>query len=219
MKKLKLKFISFLLILSFLISSITPVFANDIVYNTEFENFINNSVFDVDKMNDIEKSEYFKLIEEQVNLASEKYGSNFNKEWFRNELRFVLETENSFELLKEKDYSDEKIFRDGTWVPDVKIKNSVAAAAIDIVINSVLIATGVGTVTALIKEVGISQARRIFTSNLKTKLAGWGLQKLAAYLPFAVDFIFNILDPSEAIVNYLDSKDDFPNNGYLDIVL
>lgn len=121
--------------------------------------------------------------------------------------------------MSKKDYNDEEIFNDGTWIPDVKIKNSIASAAISVVINSVLIATGVGTVTALIKEVGISQAKRMFTKNLKTKLVGWGLQKLAAYLSFEVDLIFNILDPSEAIVNYLDSKDDFPNNGYLDIIL
>lgn len=76
----KLKFTSLILILSLLISSVTPAFANNITYNSEFKNFIDNSIFDVNKMNDTEKEEYFKLIEEQVNLASEKYGSNFNKE-------------------------------------------------------------------------------------------------------------------------------------------
>lgn len=213
-----------MLTITFLTSAIVPIFAETIENNindtdNEFDDFIDNDIFDVNKMSDIEKEKYFELIEEQVNLAAEKYENNLNKEWFRSELRFVLETENSFELLSQRDYSDEDIFRAGTWVPDVKIKNSVAIAAINVVINAVLLSVGVNSVQALLREVSTSQARKLFTRNLKTKLSAWGLQKLATFLPFAVDFIFNLLNPAEAIVNYLDSIDDFPNNGYLDIIL
>lgn len=92
--------------------------------------------------------------------------------------------------------------------------NDYVSAAIEVLINGVLIASGVGRVTELVKE-----AREIFTKTLKSKLKAWGCSTLAGSIPTLVDFIFSVLSPRDTVAEYLDSIDNFPNDGYLDIVL
>lgn len=99
-----------------------------------------------------------------------------------------------------------------------KIRNDIVAA-INVAIDATLVAVGVGSVAALVKRIGLKEARRIFTRTLTTRLTAWGLGVLATSLPVAIDFIFNLLDPGAKIAEYLDSQDSFPNNGFIDIIL
>jgi hypothetical protein len=99
------------------------------------------------------------------------------------------------------------------------VRNDVAAAAINVAIDAVLISAGVGSAVALAKKVGMKEAKKLFTRTLKSKLKAWGLGTLAVTLPTAIDFIFNLLDPGTAIAEFLDSKDSYPDNGYIDLIL
>ncbi|MGO4530103.1 hypothetical protein AB4Z30_13565 [Paenibacillus sp. 2TAF8] len=124
----------------------------------------------------------------------------------------------SFKKIQSRDYNNITPFA-GTWIPDIKVKNDISAAAINVAIDLALVSTGVGTVAAYVKKVGLKEARKLFTSTLTTKLKAWGLGALAVSLPVAVDFVFNLLNPGAKIAEYLDSVDSYPNNGYLDIIL
>lgn len=179
---------------------------------------IQAEVFKPNEMSEEDRQAYYDAIEKQVELASENYGEGFDKDWFREELIFVLETENSFQLIQSRDYN-KVVPNGGTWIPDIKVRNDIAAAAFNVAIDAVLIASGVGTVAAFVKKVGMQEARKIFTNTLTSKLKAWGLGSLAVALPVAVDFIFNFLNPGIKIAQYLDSKDSYPNNGYIDLIL
>ena len=177
------------------------------------QDFIDGGVFDPSKMNESEKKAYYEAIEKQVDLMIKEYGENFDAQSFREELIFVLETENSLQSLSDADLLA------GSWIPDIKIKNSVAAAAFNTAIDVLLISAGVGTVTALVKKVGVNEARKMFTRTLTSKLKAWGLVALAGFIPTCVNFVFNLLSPGSAIATFLDKNDHFKNNGYIDVVL
>lgn len=209
------------LFLTLVMSMVTSIGAFAAPSGTEIEINIESSeaeVFIPSEMSPEEKQVYYESIEKQVELTSQKYGANFNKDLFRNELIFVLETDNSFKKIQSRDYNNIMPFA-GTWIPDIKVKNDIAAAAINVAIDLALVSTGVGTVAAYVKKVGLKEARKLFTSTLTTKLKAWGLGALAVSLPVAVDFVFNLLNPGAKIAEYLDSVDSYPNNGYLDIIL
>ena len=200
-----------------LMFALTLGFSSSVFADTREENInIKTGVFKPNEMSEKEKRVYYASIEEEVEKVSKKYGEDFDKDWFREELIYVLETENSFEKIQSLDYNEFVPFA-GSWIPDVKIRNDIAAAAINV--DAALVAVGVGSVAALVKRIGLKEARRIFTRTLTTRLAAWGLGVLATSLPVAVDFIFNLLDPGTKIAEYLDSQDSFPNNGFIDIIL
>jgi len=202
-----------------LMFALTLGFSSSVFADTREENInIKTGVFKPNEMSEKEKRVYYASIEEEVEKVSKKYGEDFDKDWFREELIYVLETENSFEKIQSLDYNEFVPFA-GSWIPDVKIRNDIAAAAINVAIDAALVAVGVGSVAALVKRIGLKEARRIFTRTLTTRLAAWGLGVLATSLPVAVDFIFNLLDPGTKIAEYLDSQDSFPNNGFIDIIL
>ena len=78
----------------------------------------------------------------------------------------------------------------GSWIPDIKVKNSVVAAIFNTAIDLLLISAGVGSVTALVK-MGVNEAGKMFTRTLTSKLKTWGLVALAGFIPTCVNFIFN----------------------------
>lgn len=158
---------------------------------------------------------YYKIVDEQVDLEKKKLGKTFNEKEFKKELLYVLETKDSLKTLNSRDVS--KIVP--KWSYTISIRNSIVSAAINTSINVTLIAFGVGSVAALIKKQGAESARRIFYKTLYSRFMDWGATSLAVASVVAVDFIFNLLNPGEAIARWADSKDVRPNNGYLDVVV
>lgn len=175
----------------------------------------NIGVFNPEKMTKKEKEAYYKIVDEQVKLAKKNLGKSFNEKEFKKELLYVLETKDGLKTLNTRDVS--KIAPQ--WSYTISIKNSIVSAAITTTINVALLAYGVGSVTALIKKVGVESARRIFYKTLYSRFMAWGANGLAVASAAAVDFIFNLLNPGEAIAKWADSKDPKPNNGYLDVVV
>lgn len=210
------KHLSVLLVLVLLFTASTSAFADSVEISSL--SVLDEGVFKPEEMSIKEKKAYYYCIDKQVKLVQEKYGNAIDADAFRKELIHVLETENSMNKIQSKSYSYMRA-ASGSWIPDVKIKNDVAAAAINTVIDLALLSAGVTSVAALIKKIGLKEARRLFTKTLTSKLKAWGLAALATSLPFAVNFIFNLLNPGAKIAEYLDSVDDFPNNGYIDKVL
>lgn len=208
------KIITFILICATVLDMYLPIYASASVLDLN----VTVEPFSPTKMDDNEKKVYYSSIEKQVELVSQKHGENFSKKLFRNRLVYFLEKPNSFNEIN-RDVNNKFILFAGSWLPDIKIENDIVAAAINVAIDMTLVAVGVDSVVALVKKVGIKEARKIFTKTLASKLTAWGLGVLTTALPVAVDFIFNLLDPGSKIAKYLDSKDDFPGNGYLDIVL
>lgn len=111
-------------------------------------------------------------------------------------------------LLKPKD----------SWIPNLHIKNTYVAAALNTLINATLIAIGVGSVSVALKSYGKTQLRKMFSASIKTKVLGKGALALGGSIYLLVDFIFNIVSPGAKIAEWLDSIDHDKNNGYLDII-
>lgn len=215
------RFIALMLTVTcFLVSFSIAGFAKESIEVKLFqgEDITEVTTFKPNKMTQKEKDVYFKSIEKQVKKMKKQFGNNFDENKFRTELRFVLETENSFKLISENN-SSEVSAQGGTWIPDIKIPNYIVSAALEVAVDVTLITLGVGSVAVLLKKYGASQARKIFTKTLYTKLTAWGATSLAGALPIAVSFILELLSPFDAIANLFDSWDYEPNNGYLDIYL
>lgn len=178
---------------------------------------LNSDVFDPSKMTESEKKVYNASIDKQVDLMKKKYGKSFDSKNFRENLVYLLETKNSFKTLISTGTMMNPM--DGTLLPDVHLKNDYVAAAISVVIDAVLVTAGCGSIALFIKKVGVEEAKRIFTNSIKTKLIAWGCAALAGSLGYVVDYMLYLADPGKAAAEALDSIDDIPNNGYLDVIL
>lgn len=216
------KVISLFLVLSLLLTSVSTVFAeNRKVKLDDFNNEEDISAFKPAEMSEKELEVYYSAIEREVNAMKVKHGRSFDEKTFRKELISLLETETNFVSLKDNYILNDNYMmtRDGTWIPDIKIKNNVVEGAINVIISVVIGGVGVGSLSAYVRKVGLKEARRIFTKTIATKLKAWGLGVLAASSVKVFDFMVNYLNPGYYAANFLDSIDSYPNNGYLDVIL
>lgn len=187
---------------------------------SEYAEFLESGVFNPDEMTDDQREAYNAAIDKQVEIVKAKYGKKLNAAKFRKELVTLLETKDSLKNIQYTLGTNSSLrVAAGTWVPDICISNEYVSAAIGILINGALIASGVGSVTALVKKIGAEEAKKIFTKSLKSKLIAWGCGSLAYAIPKLVDFIISVTSPEDKIAEYLDSIDSYPNDGYLDIIL
>lgn len=97
----------------------------------------------------------------------------------------------------------------------VKLKNNIAGALIDVAIGT---AVGGGTVAvrAFIIKKGKKEAARVFTRTVKSRLIAWGAPKLAVSAGIAVEVALSALDLGNTIAKQIDKRDKRPNNGYID---
>lgn len=181
---------------------------------------LESGVINSSKMTDSERKSYNAAIDKQVEKMKNKYGNKLDTKKFREELVNILEKEDSLKNMqlniKQSSIGTVNLMSN-TWVPDICISNDYVSAAIGVV--GVLVASGIGSVTALVRKIGVAEARKIFTKTLKNKLTAWGCGALGVYLPKMVDYVMSVLSPEDKIAEYLDSIDDYPNDGYLDIIL
>lgn len=108
------------------------------------------------------------------------------------------------------------IWKDG--IPDIHIKNKYVAATIDTILNGILIASGVGSLSVALKKFGAKQLQYIFIKTIKKKVIGKAAIALGISLSSIAGFLNYVADPAGKIAKYLDAKDKKPNNGYLDVV-
>lgn len=219
MKKIITVFTIVLLIVTSSVSS----FANSNLVEISSKNISNfdselAKPLDPKKMSKFQKEKYYEAIEKQVKKA-EKDGIDPIK--FRKTLVTLLE-ENKLVVDNPNSYYTDQIImpKGGSWVPDVHISNRIVGAAIEVVVTGAIAGFGVASVKALVKKVGKRETRKIFTRTIKSKLIAWGAETLITYhiIDSAADFIFEYMDWGSKIADYLDSKDDVPNNGYLDVI-
>lgn len=204
--------------------NLNKIMEYDCQYSEDDLESIEGEVFNPSKMSEVEKDAYYKVIDKQVQLAAQKEGANFNADKFREELIFVLETENSLQLL-----SDEKCDTKGSYrlvrsakkkpKVNITVSNSVAAAAFNTAIDMLLISTGVGSVTLYIRKVGLKEAKRIFTKTVTSKLKAWGCAALATSIPAAVSFAFNLANPGQGIANYVAKHDSNPKSEDIELII
>lgn len=105
-----------------------------------------------------------------------------------------------------------------TWVPDLYIENKYVAAAVNVIIDAVLVSIGVGSVSVALKRYGSEQLAKLFTASIKTKILGKGAMWLGGSIAVIVDFIFEVVSPGTKVAEWLDSIDDDKKNGYLDVI-
>lgn len=183
----------------------------------------NFNAFNPNKMTENEKKAYNKSIDKQVEVMKKKYGKNFNSKQFRANLVKILETEGSLKNTKATINSTDSLITTSmlsdSWVPDICISNDYVSAAIAVIIDGILAASGVGSVALLVREIGIYEAKRIFTKSIKSKLKAWGCAAFVASAGVIADFILNALSPEDMAAEYLDSIDSYPNDGYFDVIL
>lgn len=103
-------------------------------------------------------------------------------------------------------------------LPDIHVKNKYVAATIDTILNGILIASGVGSLSIALKKYGAKQLQHIFIRTIEKKVIGKAAIALGISLPSIAGFINYVVDPAGKIAEYLDSKDKKPNNGYFDVI-
>jgi len=204
--------------------TIGTVFATGTNYEDSamIEALENAEPFQPDKMTKAEKKVYYAAIDKEVKAMKNKYGKEFNEKMFKKELIKFLETENSYANLSTMDkslFSSSGMTRAGSWIPDIKLTNDFVAAAINVIISTLVGGVGVASLSAYIKKVGLNEAKKNFTRTLASKLKAWGFALLATKIDDAFEFMMNYLNPGYHCALFLDSIDSYPNNGYLDIVL
>ena len=107
--------------------------------------------------------------------------------------------------------SDEMIYIDGGF-------DIISVRFAGAIINTALCAAvGAIGISGFIVAYGKTQAKRIFTRTIASKLAAWGCPKLAVALSGAIATALNYLDVGTNIAKYIDKYDYKPNNGWLSI--
>jgi len=102
------------------------------------------------------------------------------------------------------------------WVPDIKIGVNLAGSLINVAIG-VAVGGGVGAIQGFIIAKGKKEAQRMFTKTVVSKLTAWGAPKLALFAGAAVAVAMDYSDIGTKIAKYIDSKDNRPKNGWIDI--
>jgi RHS repeat-associated protein len=91
---------------------------------------------------------------------------------------------------------------------------------------TLIIGTSIGGLSLYLRNLSAKyfaeRAAVIFSDSLKNKLLAYGISsRIASYLATAANVLFNILmwatDPGTKLFTYWDSRDNKPNNGYLNI--
>ncbi len=72
-------------------------------------------------------------------------------------------------------------------------------------------------VAGFIRAKGLAQAEKIFTATVTSKLAAFGLSKLAGWVVPAVSFAMCAADIGGTIARYIDAHDAYPNDGWITI--
>lgn len=103
-------------------------------------------------------------------------------------------------------------------VPDIHIKNKHVAGTISALITGVAIAAGAGSISLALKKYGATQLKRMFTKTLKKRVIGKAAIALGISIPTIAGFLDYVVDPAGKIADFIDSKDDDPNNGYFDVI-
>lgn len=103
-------------------------------------------------------------------------------------------------------------------IPNIRIKNKAVATAIDVIINATLVAIGGGTLAVALKKYGSKQLAKMFTKTLKTRILGKAAIALGISIPVLCNIVMYVVDPAAHAAKWLDSSDDDPNNGYLDVI-
>lgn len=179
-------------------------------------------VFDLSLMNSDEKVMFFEAVELEVRREQARGEENFDAEIFRRELVKFLQSNHLFHVMNSLEKRDSTMSlkdRHGTWVPDVRIANRLVAASINVAIALKVGGAGGGALKEYIRRVGRRAAERMFNKTIGSILIAWGAPGLAKYLEVPIAFIFEFTNFGQRIAEYLDSRDDFPNNGFVDLVL
>lgn len=205
---------------------------------TTLEEF--NKIIEQAKKNEstIESTQIFKqmpqITPEQLNKALEKaieievkshYQDVKNEaeaKNFENQLRSVFADTSAsvgvYVVIPPYESDGDILYSSDTWIPNLKIANINVAAAVNVILNTVLIAIGCGSIALALKKYGATQLRLIFTNSLKTKVLGRAAVFLSISLTSIADYLMYILDPAAAVARLIDSKDSLGTTGYFDVI-
>lgn len=205
MKHLSKKFFSLMLALVMIFSLNVPTFA------AEYNSFEELSLTETDIEKGIEQALQMKLAE--VDNIIE-----------RNEMEYAIrENLKNIDIpnIQSGSISSRSINLGDIWkngLPDIHIKNKHVAATIDTILNGILIAAGVGTLSIALKKYGAKKLQYMFINTVENKIIGKAAIALGISLPALANYINYVVDPGGKMAAYLDSKDKQPNNGYFDVI-
>lgn len=204
MKKLTKRLISFILVLSMVCSmSIASLAAEPI-------SFAKLSLTDAEIQEGIERALQIKLSE--INDSSERMEAETA---IRENLKSIIDASVSSPK-KARGIDLGAIWKNG--LPDIHIENKYVAATIDTILNGILIASGVGSLSVALKKFGAKELGHIFIRTVKKTVIGKAAVALGVSLPAIASFLGYVVDPAAKMAEFLDSKDAKPNNGYLDVI-
>lgn len=89
-----------------------------------------------------------------------------------------------------------------------------AASAINVLLG-LAVGGGVGAIQSFIINRGKREAMKIFTRTVTSKIIAWGAPHLAWIIGAAVAFAMDYFNLGSAIARFIDSRDTYPNNGWL----
>lgn len=203
MKDLSKKIISLVLALTIIFNFSATAFAAELNFYEKL------SLTEAEIQAGIEKALQIKLSE--IEDSIERMNAEYN---IRKNLENIDLSSIQITYARRIDLGD--IWKDG--LPDIHIKNKYVAATIDTILNGILIASGVGSLSVALKKFGAKQLQYIFIKTIKKKVIGKAAIALGVSLSSIAGFLNYVADPAGKIAKYLDSKDKKPNNGYLDVV-
>lgn len=166
--------------------------------------------FDRSKMNSEEQALLDKLLNYEASQVVHKGQSD---QEFKIEMEHTLSSSN-FTGNTGTDFSTVKAKKHGT------ISNGVLGGTLNVVIDSALILSGYGSVSALVKTAGKKAAAKIISKSVITKVKGklssMGLKRAAVVVGgvSASQIIAAAVNPGGWIATWLDNRDNIPGNGY-----
>lgn len=170
---------------------------------------LESTKFNLEEMSDEEKEFYDLLIEKEYNLKKEELEQQgISKEEFYNQVSLYL-------------YA---MYNDVNMKATRIISVSALGTALNVVITTSLVATGVGSIGELVKSVGKTATKKwlknVLAPKIITALTKIGASSLGKWVGAAVvGLVDTVLDPGGYLAKYFDSKDKVPNSGYIELWL
>lgn len=206
------KIVSLVLIVTLFLTTAIPSIASNVSYN----NLITTDLtgledelpeFDINKMTELEKENFFDLVSEEARIIAEYEQSIGNDDFNSDEFKYEL-----IKLFDDDPHGIKPWSTNGSR-NGFKLSNRVVASAFNIIIGVIV---GSAAVKTFVSKKGVDLAKRIFSEAMINRFKAWGVIRFGGAIGLLVNYVLDYSNFGMKIAELLDRIDKNGKDGCWD---
>lgn len=228
-EKFTKRIIMFLIAISMILTALpVNVFADenlstDLVTHDEIE----QSHIELEELSAEDLEIVTEIIENAISVE-EKEDPNFNEVEFVEDVEAFLEGDANHFIVDKDDSEKEGIFaaienfffiraNAATKKGRINISNKVVAVGVNAVVSLAIGGATTYAIRALVLKKGATYVTNLLVKKVVSKLLAIGIKEVTGVGTLIRTVVKNALDPGSTVARYLDRRDRYPRNGFVDI--